>query len=58
MVFAAPIVFHRNCRELCRKDLLVKNLKRQKKQLLKMGNDEEANGYNFWPLSFVLPVGE
>ena len=46
----------RNCREMCRKDLLVKNLKRQKRQLLKVGRIEEAHGYNFWPTSFVLPV--
>jgi tubulin polyglutamylase TTLL9 len=46
----------RNCRELCRKDLLVKNLKRQKRQLLKAGKVDEAAGYSFWPTSFVLPV--
>ena len=33
---------YRNSRELCRKDLLIKNLKRQKRQLQREGNAEEA----------------
>lgn len=50
------IFLKRNCRELCRKDLLIKNLKRQKRRLHKQGEGEEAQAYNFWPTSFVLPV--
>lgn len=34
----------------------MKNLKRQKRHLLKQGLIEEAHGYSFWPTSFVLPV--
>ena len=33
---------YRNGRELCRKDLLVKNLKRRKRQLEREGQYEEA----------------
>jgi len=46
---------YRNDRELCRKDLLVKNLKRQKKQLEKEKRTREAALYDFWPTTFVLP---
>jgi tubulin polyglutamylase TTLL9 len=45
----------RNCRELCRKDLLVKNLKRQKKLLIKEKRTKEAELYDFWPTTYVLP---
>ncbi|GMH94951.1 hypothetical protein TrST_g1523 [Triparma strigata] len=44
----------RNQRELCRKDLMVKNLKRHKRQLQKEQNPE-ADAYSFWPLTYVLP---
>jgi tubulin polyglutamylase TTLL9 len=46
---------YRNCRELCRKDLLVKNLKRQKKMLIKEKRTREAELYDFWPTTYVLP---
>ena len=46
---------YRNQRELCRKDLMVKNFKRHKRQLQKDGNAEEAENYCFWPLTYVLP---
>eukprot|EP01029_Cantina_marsupialis_P007224 TRINITY_DN1799_c0_g2_i1.p1 TRINITY_DN1799_c0_g2~~TRINITY_DN1799_c0_g2_i1.p1 ORF type:complete len:414 (+),score=111.55 TRINITY_DN1799_c0_g2_i1:66-1307(+) len=45
----------RNFRELTRKDLLVKNVKRMRKQLARSGNSSEASLYNFVPESFVLP---
>ena len=45
----------RNDRELCRKDLLVKNLKRQRKQLEKEKRTREAVLYDFWPTTYVLP---
>ncbi|KAJ8614494.1 hypothetical protein CTAYLR_000754 [Chrysophaeum taylorii] len=45
----------RNGRELCRKDLLVKNLKRMKRNLQRDGQVEQARAYDFMPLSFALP---
>lgn len=45
----------RNGRELCRKDLLVKNLKRKRRQLDKEGQSGEAEAYDFFPITFVLP---
>ena len=45
----------RNGRELCRKDLLVKNLKRKKRALERESNHEEAGQYDFSPVTFVLP---
>ena len=45
----------RNGRELCRKDLLVKNLKRMKRGLQRDGQVDQAKAYDFMPLSFVLP---
>lgn len=45
----------RNHYELTRKDLLVKNVKRMRKQLERMEDHEEAAAYNFVPESFVLP---
>ena len=45
----------RNQRELCRKDLMVKNLKRHKRQLQKDNCQAEAEAFNFWPLTYVLP---
>ncbi|KAH8064057.1 hypothetical protein JL721_8458 [Aureococcus anophagefferens] len=44
----------RNHRELCRKDLLIKNLKRAKRMLQRDGGGEEAQKYDFWPQTYVL----
>lgn len=44
----------RNDRELCRKDLLIKNLKRQKRHLEREGSPEAAD-FDFFPDTFVLP---
>lgn len=41
--------------ELTRKDLLIKNLKRTKRQLEKEDRYGEAAQYNFFPLTFVVP---
>ncbi|GLC33111.1 hypothetical protein PLESTB_000369300 [Pleodorina starrii] len=41
--------------ELTRKDLLIKNLKRAKKQLEREERLSEAAQYNFFPLTFVVP---
>ncbi|EFJ49146.1 tubulin tyrosine ligase, partial [Volvox carteri f. nagariensis] len=41
--------------ELTRKDLLIKNLKRAKKQLEREERLAEAAQYNFFPLTFVVP---
>eukprot|EP00667_Euglena_gracilis_P013278 EG_transcript_13686 len=46
----------RNYYELCRKDLLIKNLKRMKRTLEREGKMEEAALYDFFPPSFVLPA--
>ena len=46
---------YRNHRELCRKDLLIKNLKRMKRSLQRDGNSDEAQKYDFWPQTYVLP---
>jgi len=45
----------RNGRELCRKDLMVKNLKRKKRALEKEGKADEAEAFDFFPTTFVLP---
>ena len=45
----------RNGRELCRKDLLSKNVKRVRRQFEKEGNAEMAARYDFTPTTFVLP---
>jgi tubulin polyglutamylase TTLL9 len=45
----------RNHYELTRKDNLIKNLKRRKKDLAKEGNTEEAAKYDFFPQTFQLP---
>ena len=44
----------RNGRELCRKDLLVKNLKKDPSGLQRDGQVDQAKAYDFM-LSFVLP---
>jgi tubulin polyglutamylase TTLL9 len=46
---------YRNGRELCRKDLMAKNLKKRRRALEKEGNFEEASAYDFIPTTFVLP---
>lgn len=46
----------RNHYELTRKDLLVKNLKRMKRQLERTDTHAEAAKYNFSPATFVLPA--
>jgi tubulin polyglutamylase TTLL9 len=46
----------RNFFELTRKDLLVKNLKRQKRLLSKQGREDEAAAYDFFPETFCLPA--
>ncbi len=46
----------RNHLELTRKDLLVKNMKRMKKQLERADALDEAAKYSFLPTSFVLPA--
>jgi tubulin polyglutamylase TTLL9 len=40
---------------LCRKDLLVKNLKKRKRQLEKEGQYQEASQHAFFPVTFTLP---
>ena len=46
----------KNHYELTRKDNLVKNIKRMKKQLERADAMEEAAKYSFLPTSFVLPM--
>lgn len=43
-----------NFYELCRKDCLVKNIKKYKKQLIRENNPAIEN-YDFLPLTFILP---
>ncbi|KAF1783005.1 putative tubulin polyglutamylase TTLL9 [Phytophthora cactorum] len=53
-----PLQDHQNHYELTRKDLLVKNLKRVKRQLERSGDADsrrEAELYDFWAATFVLP---
>jgi len=45
----------RNHYELTRKDFMVKNLKKHKKQLEKDGKSAEAAAINFFPITFNLP---
>lgn len=45
----------RNGRELCRKDLMAKNIKRQRRLLEKENRLDEAQQYDFIPTTFVLP---
>eukprot|EP01029_Cantina_marsupialis_P003429 TRINITY_DN132828_c1_g1_i1.p1 TRINITY_DN132828_c1_g1~~TRINITY_DN132828_c1_g1_i1.p1 ORF type:complete len:493 (+),score=118.90 TRINITY_DN132828_c1_g1_i1:101-1579(+) len=47
---------YRNSHELCRKDHMIKNLKKQKRLLIKDGKIDEANSFNFYPTTFVLPT--
>ena len=46
---------YRNGRELCRKDLMAKNMKRRRRNLEKEGKLDEAASYDFIPTTFVLP---
>jgi tubulin polyglutamylase TTLL9 len=46
---------YRNGRELCRKDLMAKNMKRRRRALEKEGKNDEAAAYDFIPSTFVLP---
>lgn len=46
---------YRNGRELCRKDLMAKNMKKRRRALEKEGRMEEAAAYDFIPTTFVLP---
>jgi tubulin polyglutamylase TTLL9 len=46
---------YRNGRELCRKDLMAKNLKKRRRALEKEGRYDEAQAYDFIPTTFVLP---
>ncbi|KAG3110768.1 putative tubulin polyglutamylase [Phytophthora idaei] len=55
---------YRNGRELCRKDLLIKNLKRAKRQMDKKARSEDATlseldmvlgSYDFFPVTYILP---
>lgn len=46
---------YRNGRELCRKDLIAKNVKRMRRQLEKEGKMEEAVQYDIIPTTFMLP---
>ena len=45
----------KNWQELCRKDQLIRNLKKHKKQLERDGKTSEANTYNFYPQTYILP---
>jgi tubulin polyglutamylase TTLL9 len=46
----------RNHYELTRKDLIIKNLKRQKKMLEREDRTTEASKYDFFPPTFTLPA--
>jgi tubulin polyglutamylase TTLL9 len=46
---------YRNCRELCRKDLLIKNVKRRQRQCQREKRYDEAAKYDFCPTTYVLP---
>jgi hypothetical protein len=41
--------------ELCRKDMLSKNLKKFKRALDKQGNNIESNEYDFLPSTYLMP---
>jgi tubulin polyglutamylase TTLL9 len=45
----------RNFFELTRKDCMIKNLKRAKRNLAKNGHTDEADQYDFYPDTFTLP---
>ena len=41
---------------MCRKDALIRNLKKHKKQLERDGKGNEAAEYDFYPMTYVLPA--
>lgn len=45
----------RNYFELCRKDLLVRNLKKHRKALEREGKVAESQSYNFYPQTYIVP---
>jgi tubulin polyglutamylase TTLL9 len=45
----------RNGKELCRKDLMAKNIKKKRRTLEKEGKYDEALAYDFIPMTFMLP---
>eukprot|EP00752_Nemacystus_decipiens_P018709 g16773.t1 len=45
----------RNSNELCRKDLMLKNLKKRRALLIGRGELAEAKAYSFFPVTFELP---
>jgi tubulin polyglutamylase TTLL9 len=47
---------YRNDRELCRKDLMMKNIKRKKRQLEREKRYEEAKNYEICPTTYTLPA--
>ena len=47
---------YRNDRELCRKDLMIKNIKRKKRQLEREKRYEEAKNYEICPTTYTLPA--
>lgn len=50
-----PFIFTcRNFYELTRKDCMIKNLKRAKRNLLKNGQLEEAAQYDFYPVTSTI----
>ena len=50
------VCHYRNDRELCRKDLMIKNIKRKKRQLEREKRYEEAKNYDFCPTTYTLPA--
>ena len=51
----AKVNHFRGWTELCRKDMLSKNLKKFKRALDKQGNSSESNEYDFLPPTFLMP---
>lgn len=51
----AKVNHFRGWTELCRKDMLSKNLKKYKRGLEKQGNNTESNEYDFLPPTFLMP---
>ena len=52
---ASKVNHFRGWTELCRKDMLSKNLKKFKRALDKQGNSSESNEYDFLPPTFLMP---
>ena len=50
------VCHYRNDRELCRKDLMIKNIKRKKRQLEREKRYEEAKNYDICPTTYTLPA--